>query len=201
MSDESSQHGWSPALLMFCQECGRQLRETARFCNQCGATVKQRFSGAGDPLPSAPLVQAKPAVPAQTDVHPLAEEPHSDVDEAPMIIPVIAPVQTRTIRKAKHTVFEPLPPKLSPKDSTLPSPSPERANSHVNPAGNHTASHYSAPPPVSFPADASSHQTFFTRAMPALVNPRHNRLVRATTLLLLAFLVVLILFYLTGKYA
>ena len=72
---------------------------------------------------------------------------------------------------------------------------------HVNPAGNHTASHYSAPPPVSFPADASSHQTFFTRAMPALVNPRHNRLVRATTLLLLAFLVVLILFYLTGKYA
>lgn len=31
---------------MFCQICGSQLRSTARFCNQCGKPVQERFGSA-----------------------------------------------------------------------------------------------------------------------------------------------------------
>lgn len=184
---------------MFCQECGRPIRETARFCNKCGATVQQQFSVEAIQPPPAPPVNAQPAVLSPPDVHSLAEAPDIDSDEAPMIIPVSVAEQTRAIRKAKHTVFEPPPPKLSPKDATLPSPPPERATSRANSAG--IAGHHPSSSPVSFSADASGNQPFFTRAMPAIVNQRHNRLVIVAALLLLTFVVVLILFYLTAKYA
>src|SRR5205823_817445 len=32
-------------IFMFCQECGAEIRQSARFCNKCGAEVKQRFGG------------------------------------------------------------------------------------------------------------------------------------------------------------
>src|SRR5438128_1792947 len=74
---------------MFCQECGREIRQSARFCNKCGAEVKQRFPASGPPAkrnssPETGRLASRP------DLNPPpAAKPWSPVEET-LIMPIVS---------------------------------------------------------------------------------------------------------------
>src|SRR5262245_22304481 len=135
---------------MFCQECGREIRQSARFCNKCGAEVKQRFPeprppAKRDPSPDPGLVAPRP------ELNPPPPKPWLPVEET-LIMPIISKSalddprvdNAETGRRApssappeRPTVFEPptpAPPK--PKDRAEESrPAPPREVDQPSPRG------------------------------------------------------------------
>ena len=78
---------------MFCEKCGAQHDDTAKFCTYCGASV-------------TPVAEEKPAAePAPVAEAPAAEQPapvaEAPVAEQPAPAPTPAPVQTATVPEAK----------------------------------------------------------------------------------------------------
>lgn len=167
---------------MFCQECGKEVRVTARYCNGCGTPVRQRFNAPGAaPLPgrSDSARQAGEPLPA-----PLNRE---SANEGSMIIPIAPDEMPRARRADQRTIFEPV---------TSSARRPDGPITSRQTIDSHTAS--AAASPALQPASV---QTFFTQVMPATVNRQHHRLVIVTALLLLAFVALVTLFYFAAKYA
>ncbi len=165
---------------MFCQECGKEVRATARYCNGCGTPVRQRFNAAG---------------PAQSDAARQAGEPLSaplnreSANEGSLIIPIAPDEMPRARRAESRTIFEP----VTSASSALRPDGPTTARQTIE---SHTASAAASPALQSAPA-----KTFFTEVLPATVNRQHHRLVIVTALLLLAFVALVTLFYFAAKYA
>ena len=61
---------------MFCEKCGNQLPEDAKFCANCGAMVEPDDSAA--PETAAPVVEAPAAPVAET---PVVEQPFQPVQQ------------------------------------------------------------------------------------------------------------------------
>lgn len=73
---------------MFCEKCGNQLPEDAKFCANCGAMVEPDDSAA--PATAAPVVEAPAAPVAET---PVVEAPAAPVAETPVVEQPFQPVQ------------------------------------------------------------------------------------------------------------
>ncbi len=71
---------------MFCSKCGTELRDTANFCNKCGAPVKQR-----PVTPVAPATSLEETVYMDSSKSTVASAPVETMEEAPVIeeLPVI----------------------------------------------------------------------------------------------------------------
>jgi hypothetical protein len=166
---------------MFCQECGAQIRSTARFCNKCGATVKQRFDNVSVARPET--------------VEPPAPEKNEAPKESPMVIPFATEKAPRVRRAEQRAIFEPVSSDASAKTSR----SPAQQAGH-NRAERKTREKPAPRSALEKSSDAAP-QSFFTQVMPATVNRRHNRLVVVAAVLLLAFVALALLFYYAAKFA
>ncbi|MFN0124236.1 MAG: zinc ribbon domain-containing protein [Blastocatellia bacterium] len=178
---------------MFCQECGAQLRDSARFCNQCGHIIRQRFA---DSQPSGSAAGRNPrraeTLPAPPEDDGQTWSQWDEILEDDMATrPRMRPVQ--------KVVFEPPPPAQA-SAPVIPS---------VNPPVEYQAQTMSAvrkkqperPPDYRRRATLDPVEPeFFTGTMPATSNPRHDRLLMATGIMLLVSLALMILLYIAGKY-
>lgn len=74
---------------MFCEQCGKQLRDGARFCSSCGADLRGSLPAeepAGDPRPQPRQVQApQPSAPRPVR----APAPKKKKSKAPLIIALV----------------------------------------------------------------------------------------------------------------
>ena len=180
---------------MYCQQCGAQLRQTARFCNKCGVKVRQRFSGVEPPprSESAPEAGKLPALAGSDQPAPQAWAPI----EQTLIMPVVGqpmlgappseppgePEEKRLAAAAqaeRPTVFEP------------PAPAPPKAHAEASPPAPRRWS------TAAWRRDAAR-KPVFTQVMPAASNRQHNRLMIVVPFLLLIFIGVLVLAYVAAK--
>lgn len=176
---------------MFCQECGKQIRPTARFCNRCGSPVRQRFNAELQQAASQPL-PAKNESARQADERSVTPKSREASGEGSMIIPISVDELPRSKKTEQRMILEP-------SDSSAKRPEGRKVGSvsaDLKNPGKHTSSVVDSPSPHN-----SAAQSFFTKVMPATVNRQHNRLVVVTALLLLAFVALVILFYIAAKYA
>ncbi|HWQ34742.1 MAG TPA: zinc ribbon domain-containing protein [Blastocatellia bacterium] len=173
---------------MFCQECGKQIRPTARFCNRCGSPVRQRFNAEPQQAASQPL-PAKNESARQADERSVTPKSREASGEGSLIIPISVDELPRSKKTDQRTIFEP-------SDSSAKRPKSGSADADRKNPGKHTSTAASSPP-----AHNPAPQSFFTQVMPATVNRQHNRLVVVTALLLLTFAALVVLFYIAAKYA
>src|SRR5437868_3579674 len=96
---------------MFCQECGKQIRETAQFCNRCGSPVQQRFNAtpaAPPPLTPQPAEEKRAAPPQPVD-HSITAEIRDPSGDHTAIVPVVPGDNSARARNRaeRHAIFEP----------------------------------------------------------------------------------------------
>lgn len=204
---------------MFCQQCGAQLRSSARFCNKCGNSVQQRF-GDADAAESAGNRPATGHLPSA------GQQPNDlmqgiTINTPPPLLPssIVAipsvseqsaalPSDQTLLRQRKaesRTLFEPQSEKKKASPSTVaddPAPTSSKMVQPTKKVSDAVNGH------GALSAMTSSGETewvpapeFLTQAVPAIRNRRHHRLVVTASLLLLAFAVLLVLFYFAAKYA
>ncbi|HZS08278.1 MAG TPA: zinc ribbon domain-containing protein [Blastocatellia bacterium] len=178
---------------MFCQECGKQIRDTARFCNGCGSLVRQRFNAAPPPPAPQPVEEKRAASPRPDDFSTTVEIRDPSGDHT-AVVPVVPGESVRARNRAEQrTLFEP----SSAEASRTRPPQPALRHDHSGVE----ASKNLPPRKAAVAARDGNSKAFFTRAFPATVNPRHNHLVIVTSLLLLGFVLLLLLFYFAAKFA
>jgi hypothetical protein len=182
---------------MFCQECGRQMRDSARFCNKCGTPVRQRFGGFWPP-PETETAAPQGSQPPQVSDKPPPKNSWPRVEDT-LVMPMVgkpaaepesadqepAPRAPRKDRNERATLFEPPPPK-APK-----APAPEAPDENPPTA--------SRRPPTSALQRDAARKPFFTQVAPALSNRQHSRLVLIVPVLVLIFIGVLVLAYIAAK--
>jgi hypothetical protein len=193
---------------MFCQECGKEIRQNARFCNKCGAEVKQRFGGS-TPVP-------KPEMPPPVNQSAPSEK-SSSVEknvwpsvEHTLIMPTISkplPSETKSanqerrrtpseIKAERPTLFEPPAPKPAVAE---PAPVSHSTNPDEAPRIEETPRASKPRPATEALRRDSARKPFFTEVMPAVSNRQHSRLVLVVPLLVLILFLVLALAYHAAK--
>jgi len=185
---------------MYCQQCGREIRQSARFCNKCGAEVKERFPESKPPARSESSPDTGSLTPPVSFKKPAPQQSWLPVEET-LIMPIVGKPglddpragKTEAERPAsggtqaeRRTIFE----------SSAPKPAPP-----PKPKGDGAPSRPQAPPQgkKSSPRDFAR-KPVFTEFMPAASNRQHDRLLIVIPILVLIFIGVIVLAYIANKY-
>jgi len=195
---------------MFCQECGAEIRQVARFCNKCGVEVKQRFGGeaAAPKRETPPRHQAEPPTDERsasaerawprvenTLVMPVVSKPIPP--EPPVVKPEPSRRPPRDPNGERPTLFEPSTPKPAVSQSAPVSrdetPSSETPRREETPR--------TSKPPSSNAAlrGEFARKPFFTQVAPAVTNRQHSRLMLILLILLPIVIAVALLAYRAAK--
>ena len=201
---------------MFCQICGAKLRSTARFCNNCGKPVVQRFDSAPSqssdappppPAPAAPSMQHQTQETVQAPTTPeLGPKPQTDqitqrgTERQPQAKETAqeaeAGLQAKAVRGAPPGAITNVSEEVLPKDSFG---AVSRASTLVEEVTLTEALPALSPPTEQLQADLSK-KPFFTQIIsPRANNQQHSRLARAVPLVLLVLLLLLIFAYIASK--
>jgi hypothetical protein len=68
---------------MFCEKCGKEMLDTAKFCPSCGASAEPELD---NPAPEDTPVETEPIVSANLDEEPVIE-PEPEKEEVPPVQP------------------------------------------------------------------------------------------------------------------
>lgn len=205
---------------MFCQQCGRKIRASAKFCNGCGNRVKQRFGEGVAPASASSATVPPPVAPPPPPRRTPADRPADSASrrksegakksafaenswpgaEEVTVIPVVALPRPAQAVQTPPTVHQP-----APTQEFI----PVKHGEPTDPLGAHSAlatgSHQAVETGEINEALAEKarreeeYKPFFTQIGPAVTNRQHNRVVMVVPLLLIVSLLLFLFAYIASK--